>query len=374
MKIFLLFIILGTTFTTAEGQKRFCAKLHLVYPQKLVYDTLLIKDSKGNLVTPVATSTIKDEVTDIYMLGVDSALQGDFSIYFGGSSSAVNDSLYFLSYGKDLVIRLQDSFALGNRIYFKLKNVYNFEDLYERYTQYYLAQLQTYDSLIKNNPGRQFSEDQYLLKAGFDFVKENLSNPYSIDLFSVFVINSPVSPVDYMQANEFYIKNLKNEIKDPKKRIWVEKKMEKLKQSLNEGVKAPVFSVRSLDGELIDNSSLAGKNVLITFWATWCAPCMKELPYLKLIHEEYKKDNLIMVSVSLDGDSLKMAKVIKEENLNWTQIYNSKSILEAFRINPIPAMFLIDEKGVILYNSLSEKNIKDPLQGLTSLLKQKFNH
>lgn len=374
MKIFLIIITLCTVGLTSTAQKRLYAKLHLVYPQQLGYDTLLIHDSKGNLLTPIATSLKNGKTMDTYILGIDSLFQGGFSIYFGGSSSAVNDFLYFQSEGKDLLIQLKDSFALRDRVHFKLKNVYNFEELYERYNQYYRSQMQDYDSLIKNNPRFQFSKDQYALKSGFDFVKTNVDNPYSIDLFSVFVINPPFFHVDYSQANQFYIKNLKNKIRDPKERMFVEDKMEKLKQTLKEGSKAPFFSAISIQGKLLNSNLLAGKNVLMIFWATWCGPCLKELRYLKQINEEYKGNNLVMVSVSLDRDSIKMTEVINRNKLNWIHIFNSKPTVDAFRINPIPALFLIDEKGVILYNGLSREKETDSLQILMSLLKQKFKH
>jgi len=114
--------------------------------------------------------------------------------------------------------------------------------------------------------------------------------------------------------------------------------------------------------------------MLLTFWATWCEPCMKELPYLKQINEKYKGDNLVIISVSLDRDSIKMANMVKEKKLNWVQIFNNKSLLELFRINPIPAIFLIDEKGVIQYNSINRDNETADLEILRSLLKEKFKH
>jgi len=288
--------------------------------------------------------------------------------------SSVNDSLFFLSHGNDLLITLQDSFALRNHIRFKLKNVYNFEQLYDQYKRYYTSKMQEYDSLVKNNPAYPLSSQQYSLNAGFDFVKKHLENPYSIDLFSVFIINPPFFHVEYNQANEFYIKNLKNKIKSINTKIFVEAKLEKLKESLKEGTRAPYFSGRSIRGELINSSSLSGKNVLIIFWATWCGPCMKELPYLKHLSEEFKKGNLVMVSVSLDRDSTRMTKVINENKLNWIHLFNAGSMTEAFRINPIPALFLIDEKGVILYNKFNRENETDNLEILTALLEQKFKH
>jgi thiol-disulfide isomerase/thioredoxin len=371
---YILILTFCILYITSAAQKKIYAKLQLVYPIELTYDTLLVKGSKGEVLFEISNTISEGKKISTYRINLDSNMQSSFSIYFGGSVSAVNDSLYFLSDGKNLLIELKDSFALRNRIHFRLKNVYNFEELYDRYNKYYNFQMQKYDSLIKNNPAYPFSEQQYSLKAGFNFVKKNLNNPYTIDLFSVFVINPPYFNVEYSEANKFYIKNLKNKIKDVSTKMFVEDKLEKLKQLLYEGRKSPSFSARSIEGKLINSSSLSGKNTLLIFWATWCPPCMKEIPYLKQINEEYKGDGLAMVSVSLDRDSIKMAKVIIENKLNWIHIFNSSSITKTFRINPIPAVFLIDEKGVILYNKLNRENETDDLEILRSLLKQKFKH
>lgn len=305
-----------------------------------------------------------------------SLTDGSFSIYFGGSLSEVNDTLYFLSKGKDLLIELKDSFALRDHIDVKLQNVSNFEELHQRYVQYCRFQMQKYDSLVKDSPDHKMVDQQYLLlNAGLDFVKKNKANPYSIALFAVFVIN-PTSHATYNEANQFYVENLKNRIKDPKTRIYVERKMEILKHSVKEGNKTPFFSARSIHNQLVNSDSLRGKNVLLNFWATWCVPCMQEVPSLKEIHEKYKGDNLVMISVSLDRnrDSLKMANTVVEKKMDWVHIFNNPAMLELFQINPIPHTFLIDENGVIIYNSIyREKGVPDP-RILKSFLKEKFNH
>lgn len=371
---YLLLLTFSALFLNSTAQKAPYAKLQLIYPVKLTYDTLLVTGPKGEPLSKISGNAREGKRVCTYLINLDPKKQGSFSIYFGGSLSAVNDTLYFLSNGNDLSIELQDSFSLRNHIRFKLKNVYNFEQLYDQYNRYYASKMQEYDSLVKNNPAYPLSSQQYSLNAGFDFVKKHLENPYSVDLFSVFIINPPFFHVDYNRANEFYVKYLKDKINNTNTKLFVEAKLEKLKESLKEGTRAPYFWGRSIRGKLINSSSLSGKNVVIIFWATWCGPCMKELPYLKLINEEFKKDNLVMVSVSLDRDSTKMAKVINENKLNWIHLFNAGSMTETFRINPIPAIFLIDEKGVILYNKLHRENETDNLEILTALLKQKFKH
>lgn len=80
---------------TTAAQSRFYSNLKLVYPVQLTYDTLLIKDSEGKILSEISTVSKEGKTINTYSISVDSISEGSFSIYFGGSESAVNDSLFF---------------------------------------------------------------------------------------------------------------------------------------------------------------------------------------------------------------------------------------------------------------------------------------
>ena len=166
---------------------------------------------------------------------------------------------------------------------------------------------------------------------------------------------------------------MKPKIKDPNSRLFVENKINLLKRSIVEGNKAPVFSELDINHQRISNKSVAGKNILIVFWATWCVLCMAEVPSLKQIYDKYKNDNFEIISVSSDRDSLKMISTIKEKKMDWSHIYNAPRLLDDFLINQIPASFLIDEKGIIIFNSTARESGTD-VSELKKILKEKFGH
>lgn len=370
---FSLVICFCTLSIVSVAQKKQFATLRLIYPVGLAYDTLSVRGSDGKVLSKRYTLA-KGGIRIInYLVNMNSSGGSSFSIYFGGSLSGINDTLYFRSRGSDLQIDIKEAFTLRERIDLKLQNVYNFEELHKRYSQYFNSRMQKYDSIKKTIPDYKLSREQYSLRASLDFVKKNVPNPYTIDLFAFFVIG-PKSYANYDEIYKFYIKNLRNNIKDTRIRTSVEDRIENLKHSLDEGNIAPFFSARSIQNQLINRDTLLGKNVLLTFWATWCKPCIEELPHLKQINEEYKIDSLVIIAVSLDKDSTKMANMVSERKLNWVHIFNNTSILDAYRINPIPATFLIDEKGVIIYNTVYRENETSDLEILKSLLKQKFKH
>jgi len=69
------------------------------------------------------------------------------------------------------------------------------------------------------------------------------------------------------------------------------------------GEPAPDFETTTLDGQPFNLSSLHGKIVLLDFWATWCAPCVAELPNIRKLHDQYSADGLVAVSISFDRDA-----------------------------------------------------------------------
>jgi len=106
-------------------------------------------------------------------------------------------------------------------------------------------------------------------------------------------------------------------------------------------------------GNKIDFKTFKGKYVLIDFWASWCKPCIADIPYLKKVIAEFKNDSIQFISVSLDTDRKKWKKAILDNNLNWLQV----SELTGFHglvptyckiIVGVPQYVLVDKNGVII--------------------------
>lgn len=371
MRSFYLITILCVFSATSMAQKVKNATLRVSFPAHLIYDTLLVKNSEGEQAKLIKTLKKKGSIINTYLLKWDPIEKCDFSIYFGGSSSRYNDSIFFRGNSKNMFVHVKDSFNLKEKTGFELIDVSNFEELYGRYLQDQEYQIAKYYSRKDQTPTMTFKE--YTLQAGFDFVKRNLNNQYIAELFSVFVIN-PRTYAPYKEALNFYTMYLKPELSNPGSRDYIESKIELLLTSLNEGQNIPDFSASTIVHQQITNKVLEGKNVLINFWATWCAPCMEEVPDLKQIHHTYKDDNFKIISITLDHDSLKFVSTIKEYEMDWIHIFRpEEKLLDAFRINPIPAIFLINEEGIIIYNTAVRGKDKE-LTGLQEILKEKFKH
>ncbi|MBI5424001.1 MAG: TlpA family protein disulfide reductase [Opitutae bacterium] len=108
----------------------------------------------------------------------------------------------------------------------------------------------------------------------------------------------------------------------------------------------------ALDGREVDFQQLRGKVVLLDFWATWCQPCVVELPRLKQLRDEHGAAGLEIVGVSLDrpGTRGKLETFIRQHGLTWPQHFllngeGRNELAERFAITSIPAVFLFDRTG-----------------------------
>ncbi|MVT09289.1 TlpA family protein disulfide reductase [Chitinophaga tropicalis] len=91
------------------------------------------------------------------------------------------------------------------------------------------------------------------------------------------------------------------------------------------------------------------KNVLLVFWGTWCPPCIDEIPIIREIRQRYSKEQLEIISVAVESPLEKVQQIIKEQQIDWINIVNDKKINLLYQINAYPEVFLIENKGNIIY-------------------------
>ncbi|WP_234953129.1 TlpA family protein disulfide reductase [Psychroflexus halocasei] len=125
-------------------------------------------------------------------------------------------------------------------------------------------------------------------------------------------------------------------------------------KSLKEGDFSPEFSYEAVDGSIVNLSEFKGKYVYIDVWATWCAPCIKQSPYLKELEERYHSKNIVFVSISVDKEKFKdtWKQMIVDKELGGIQLFSDKSFdsefMNAYAVNSIPRFILIDPEGKIV--------------------------
>lgn len=106
---------------------------------------------------------------------------------------------------------------------------------------------------------------------------------------------------------------------------------------------------------------------VVDFWATWCAPCLAELPRVQAAHAKYRGKGFEVVAVSLDETKEPVVDFVRARKLPWTQVHNASAsgdLVGAFGVNTIPATFLIDPKGVVIRLDLRGAALDKALESL----------
>jgi peroxiredoxin len=128
---------------------------------------------------------------------------------------------------------------------------------------------------------------------------------------------------------------------------------------LETGARAPRYSARTLEGAEVALSDFAGKVVLLNVWATWCRPCVKEMPALERVYRELGPLGLVVVAVSVDAplggfDSLgnpggDIRAFAREHQLSFTILHDAKRTIQPrFGLFGLPTTVVIDRSGRIV--------------------------
>src|ERR1700680_3176033 len=137
-----------------------------------------------------------------------------------------------------------------------------------------------------------------------------------------------------------------------------------------QGRLAPDFELKSLDGRTVKLSDFRGKAVVLNFWATYCAPCLVETPWLTDVYRQYKTQGLEIVGVSMDdGGQQQVSNFVKEMNVNYTILIGNHTVGDAYGgARFLPQTFLIDREGRIVKSVLGIQSKGDFEENIKQLL------
>jgi thiol-disulfide isomerase/thioredoxin len=137
-------------------------------------------------------------------------------------------------------------------------------------------------------------------------------------------------------------------------------------QAFSKGAKAPDCTLNGPDGSPISLSSLRGKYVLIDFWASWCKPCMIEMPNVIGLYADYKGKGFEILGVSLDRERQAWVTTIKAVKMDWLQVWDMEegaqgAVATKYGVSGIPHTVLVDKEGTIIEVNLRGEDLKKKL-------------
>jgi len=109
----------------------------------------------------------------------------------------------------------------------------------------------------------------------------------------------------------------------------------------------PAFTLKDTSGRQVSSDEFRGKVLLVDFWATWCAPCKREMPGYEALYRRYRERGFAVVGIAMDWDADAVTKFAREVGVTYPLLLNGAQVQQQFEILGLPTTFLVDREGRI---------------------------
>ncbi len=132
-----------------------------------------------------------------------------------------------------------------------------------------------------------------------------------------------------------------------------------LQPSVKKGNPAPDFRLSDLNGQEVALSQFRGKVVFLNFWATWCPPCIEEIPSINALQKKVQSNDFVILTVNIDQTGREnIKKFVDSRGLEFRVLLDPKSDVSAgkYGISGVPETFLIDRNGIVIERYIGPRN------------------
>ncbi|MFC7391521.1 thiol-disulfide oxidoreductase ResA [Scopulibacillus cellulosilyticus] len=137
-------------------------------------------------------------------------------------------------------------------------------------------------------------------------------------------------------------------------------------KTVETGDRAPDFALTDFNGHQVKLSDLKGKAVMLNFWASWCDPCKKEMPYIENVYKTMNKKKVVILAVNIEESHFAIQNFLSKHHITFPIVMDkNRDVTDAYGIGPIPTTFFINKDGMVeekVVGSMpSEKYIRQKL-------------
>ena len=361
----LLIFLLISTLTFA--QKQFHITIQFV--PKLETNNIKIIMEVGNGVQHIPVVVKKGKIE------IDCKVFSKYAYLSISSPTTSNQKSYFITnevsslifYGND---RSAKDYPFVNGKLINASEIINSNEA-KKLSLYVQKEQKDVDDFEQKNGNSRFMNDSLMSiykhvgalydKKLMDFIELNSNQYFSFWVFRMQIATSESTNADSLLL--FYQKVLYPKYKNLFEANYT---MEYLNgRALKINSSAPEFTTTDITGRKISLNQFRGKYVLLNFWATWCGPCVEELPLFNKLRTDFPQEQLEMISISSDSKMANLENGIKKYNLNWTNVYQDEALLNKYQLSGgIPMTFLIDKEGKIAFMQVGSLSDTEELRKL----------
>ena len=120
---------------------------------------------------------------------------------------------------------------------------------------------------------------------------------------------------------------------------------------------APNFSLKDPAGKEVSIKDLRGKVVFLNFWATWCPPCVEEMPAMEKLHQELQKEGLVILAINFQERPERVKEFLTKHNLTFTALLDRDGkVAELYQAWALPVSVIINNRGEIVARAMGAKD------------------
>ncbi len=333
----------------------------IYFPPQLNYKSYAISYDSGSGEIPVSNKinnvTISDTLKSIYAVIKVNFLGKNNQIMFTDNFWVKDKGSTITYFNKTNQYRFNFP-SLNPALNFKMLNALNqMQEVQSNYLKYIYREKINLNKFLKNNSEKLELNDSVTLikylknkqdieKKSYEFILNNKTSYYSFLLFKDYLMYSNYNIDSLTYLYHLFSKELINSFYGKKISIFLNAK------SLKVGSDAPEFELYDLNNEkiVVNNEKIT----LLIFWATWCKPCMEEIPVLLQIRKKFPKENLNIIAISLDKKVETIKEAVQKNDMNWINSISNNDILDKYISKGIPEIFLIKNKKIIYTRNLEK--------------------